>query len=110
MQVFHELTLALRSAVNDDSRVVLLSASGNVFSSGIDLNYLLNCEEDRKLAAKNMATSLRSSIAYDLLGIKLYIASDNVLFVEYFKNAVYMQKYAYTIFFHGDLKGNVLSA
>ena len=45
--------------MNDDCRVVLLSGFGNTFSSGIDLAYLLESEQDRKTAAKNMAEALR---------------------------------------------------
>lgn len=61
-KVFQELTIALHNSINDDSHVVLLSASGNVFSSGIDIQYLLNAEEDRYTAAKNMADGLRDFI------------------------------------------------
>jgi len=50
---------ALRNAQFDDSRVVLLTGSGSVFCSGIDLHYLLTAAEDRKSAAKQMADSLR---------------------------------------------------
>jgi len=60
LQVFHELLDALHNARFDDSRVLLLTGSGNVFCSGVDLHYLLNECSDRRVAAKTMSDCLRS--------------------------------------------------
>ena len=58
-KVFHELLDALHNARCDDSHVLLLTGSGNVFCSGIDLHYLLTECCDRRMAAKTMADCLR---------------------------------------------------
>jgi len=59
-QVFQELQDVFHNAQSDDSRVLLLTGSGNVFCSGIDLHYLLTECSDRRLAAKTMSDCLRS--------------------------------------------------
>ena len=56
-QVFEELIAAFTNAKYDDSRVLMLSGTGSVFCSGIDLEYLRT--GDRKASAKKMADSLR---------------------------------------------------
>jgi len=58
-EVFHELLDALHNARCDDSRVLLLTSSRNVFCSGVDLHYLLNECNDRRVAAKTMSDCLR---------------------------------------------------
>jgi len=50
----------LHNARCDDSRVLLLTGSGNIFCSGVDLHYLLTECADRRTAAKTMSDSLRS--------------------------------------------------
>ena len=57
LQVFRELQEALHNARFDDSRLVMLTGSGAVFCSGIDLHYLQN--GDRKARAKEMADAVR---------------------------------------------------
>ena len=60
LQVFHELLDVLHNARCDDSHVLLLTGSGNVFCSGVDLHYLLTECTDRRVAAKTMSDCLRS--------------------------------------------------
>ena len=60
VEVFHELLDALHNARYDDSRVLLLTGSGNTFCSGVDLHYLLSECSDRRIAAKTMSDCLRS--------------------------------------------------
>jgi len=61
LQVFHELLDVLHNARCDDSRVLLLTGSGNIFCSGVDLHYLLTECSDRRTAAKIMSDCLRSA-------------------------------------------------
>ena len=56
-QVFQELINAFHNAKYDDSRVVLLTGSGQTFCSGVDLHYLIT--GDRKLAASQMVDSMK---------------------------------------------------
>ncbi len=56
-QVFQELKEALKNARFDDSKLVMLSGSGSVFCSGVDLHFLM--DDDRRKAAKNMTDSLK---------------------------------------------------
>lgn len=57
LQVFQELREALKNARYDDSKLVMLSGSGSVFCSGIDLHYLM--DDDRRMAAKKMTDALK---------------------------------------------------
>ncbi|ESO96903.1 hypothetical protein LOTGIDRAFT_115490 [Lottia gigantea] len=56
-QVIQEIVTALNSAKYDDSNLVMFSSIGNVFCSGVDLNYLTT--GDPKIAARKMVDSLR---------------------------------------------------
>ncbi|XP_064640482.1 chromodomain Y-like protein 2 [Lineus longissimus] len=58
--VFQELISAFHNAKHDDSRLVLLSGTGRIFCSGIDLFYLSS--EDTKSAVNKMIASLREFI------------------------------------------------
>lgn len=58
-KTFTELITVMKNLVYDDSHLVLISGSGNVFTSGVDLTYLLTNELDRKIAAKTMSDLLR---------------------------------------------------
>ncbi len=57
LQVFSELKEALKNARYDDSRLVMLSGSGSVFCSGVDLHYLM--DDDRRVTAKNMTDAIK---------------------------------------------------
>ncbi|XP_052232679.1 chromodomain Y-like protein isoform X2 [Dreissena polymorpha] len=70
--VMQEIMAALSAAKYDDSTVVMLSGLGNVFCSGIDLHYLTT--GDRKVAAKEMADSLRDLIRKFISFPKLIVA------------------------------------
>ncbi|XP_046329209.2 testis-specific chromodomain protein Y 2-like [Haliotis rufescens] len=59
-QVVHEIVSALNSAKYDDSNLVMLSSIGNVFCSGIDLNFLTT--GDRRIAARQMVDAVRDLI------------------------------------------------
>ncbi|XP_013404823.1 chromodomain Y-like protein 2 isoform X2 [Lingula anatina] len=59
-QVFEELKQALYNAKFDDSGLVMLSGSGNIFSSGVDLPYLLT--NDKRISARKMAEAIREFI------------------------------------------------
>ncbi|KAK3085554.1 hypothetical protein FSP39_005260, partial [Pinctada imbricata] len=56
-QVIQEFVSALNSAKYDDSTLVMYSGLGNVFCSGIDLNFLISGE--RKVAVRQMVDALR---------------------------------------------------
>ena len=58
--VFAELQQVLHSAKFDDTRVVLLSGSGNTFCSGVDLHYLI--EGDPRQRAQQMADALKEFV------------------------------------------------
>ncbi|XP_074645404.1 uncharacterized protein LOC141901814 isoform X2 [Tubulanus polymorphus] len=60
-QVFQELISAFNNAKYDESSLVMLSGTGSLFCSGIDLAYLIN-SENRKKAAEKMAATLRDFI------------------------------------------------
>ncbi|XP_050397631.1 testis-specific chromodomain protein Y 2 [Patella vulgata] len=59
-QVIQEIVTALNSAKYDDSNLVMLSSIGNVFCSGVDLNFLTR--GDPKIAARQMSDSLRELV------------------------------------------------
>ncbi|ESO10854.1 hypothetical protein HELRODRAFT_72040 [Helobdella robusta] len=72
-----ELTLVLKNLMSDDSLVVLISGSGNTFSAGVDLHYLLHGESDRRIAARNMATHLKELVSVLIAFPKPLIAAVN---------------------------------
>ncbi|XP_041376692.1 chromodomain Y-like protein 2 [Gigantopelta aegis] len=57
-QVVQEIISALNSAKYDDSKLVMFSSIGNVFCSGVDLNFFKSA--DRKVTARQMADAVRN--------------------------------------------------
>ncbi|XP_070575753.1 chromodomain Y-like protein 2 [Ptychodera flava] len=77
-QVCKELINALYNATYDDSKVVMLSGSGSVFCSGVDLNYLTSKAADgRRKTALEMAQALRDLVDAVIKFPKLLVAAVN---------------------------------
>ncbi|XP_006825184.1 chromodomain Y-like protein 2 [Saccoglossus kowalevskii] len=77
-QVCKEIINALCNATYDDSRVVMISGSGSVFCSGIDLNYLADRPiEQKKKTAREMTDALRELIYTIIKFPKLLVAAVN---------------------------------
>lgn len=66
MKVFKELMQVLHAAKFDDSCLVLLTGSGNVFCSGVDLHYVLGDEAsnalDKRQCVYEMARGIREFV------------------------------------------------
>ena len=58
-QALQELTNILDKSAKDETRVLLLTGSGNVFCSGLDLQMLVTTDHKKKVARK-LAEALRS--------------------------------------------------
>ncbi|XP_077983009.1 chromodomain Y-like protein 2 [Glandiceps talaboti] len=77
-QVCKELINALYNATYDDSKVVMLSGSGSVFCSGIDLNFFLSKPtEERRKTALLMVDALKEFIDAVIKFPKLLVAAVN---------------------------------
>lgn len=73
-----ELTAAFTNAKKDDSKVVFLSGSGSMFCSGLDLMCLRKHNlEERKKAAKYLATNLRTFVDTLITFPKLIVVAVN---------------------------------
>lgn len=70
--VMQEICSALNAAKYDDSNLLMFSGLGNVFCSGIDLQYLTLA--DRKVAARKMADALRDLVRKFIMFPKPIIA------------------------------------
>ncbi|CAH1778830.1 unnamed protein product [Owenia fusiformis] len=75
-KVLQEIRTALHNARFDDSKLVLLSGSGSVFCSGVDLPYITQAT-DRRSAAKQMVDSLRDFISALIAFPKPIVAAVN---------------------------------
>ncbi|XP_060599249.1 testis-specific chromodomain protein Y 2-like isoform X2 [Ruditapes philippinarum] len=70
--VMQEISMALNAAKYDDSNLVMFSGLCNVFCSGVDLHYLT--VGDKKIAARQMADSLRDLVRKFITFPKLIVA------------------------------------